>query len=96
MYSQEIELKELRAIVHNKARVERCIAEAFMCKETMNFSSTYFSCTNNMNVHTTWYHIVEEYSLSKLKIFQWKGKGVGASTSHFVTDEECNYTMLYM
>jgi hypothetical protein len=32
MYSQERELKKLRVIVRNKARVEGCIAEAFMCK----------------------------------------------------------------
>jgi hypothetical protein len=34
--------------------------------------------------------------LSELKIFQWNGKGVGATSAHFVTDEEWNYTMLYM
>jgi hypothetical protein len=51
---------------------------------------------HHMNAHMPWYHIVEEVSLSELKIFQWKGKGVGASTSHFVMDEEWNYTMLYM
>jgi hypothetical protein len=40
-----------------------------------------------MNVRMTQYHVVE-VPLSELKIFQWKGKGVGASTSHFVMDEE--------
>jgi hypothetical protein len=34
--------------------------------------------------------------LSELKIFQWNGKGVGATSSQFVTDNEWNYTMLYM
>jgi hypothetical protein len=53
MYSQERELKKLRVIVHNKARVEDCIAEAFACKEITNFSSKYFSHTNNVNAHTT-------------------------------------------
>jgi hypothetical protein len=43
----------------NKARVEGCIAEAFACKEITNFSSKYFSCADNVNAHTTWYHIVE-------------------------------------
>jgi hypothetical protein len=52
MYSQERELKELRTTVCNKARVEGCIAEAFTCKEITNFSSTYFSCVNNVNAHT--------------------------------------------
>jgi hypothetical protein len=35
-------------------------------------------------------------SLSELKIFQWNGKGVRDTSAHFVTDEEWNYTMLYM
>jgi hypothetical protein len=34
--------------------------------------------------------------LSKLKIFQWNGKGVGATSAHFVMDEEWNYAMFYM
>jgi hypothetical protein len=32
MYSQERELKKLKYMVHNKARVEGCIVEAFTCK----------------------------------------------------------------
>jgi hypothetical protein len=55
--------------VRNKARVEGCIVEAFMCKEIMNFSSKYFSCANNGNAHTMRYHIVEEVLLSELLIF---------------------------
>jgi hypothetical protein len=81
--------------VHNKARVEGCIAEAFACKEITKFSSKYFSRTNNVNAHTTLYHIVD-VSLSNLSIFQWKGKGVGAPGAHYVTDDKWNYTMLYM
>jgi hypothetical protein len=53
MYNQERELKKLRYMVHNKARVEGCILEAFTCKEITNFSSMYFSCANNMNAPTT-------------------------------------------
>jgi hypothetical protein len=34
--------------------------------------------------------------LTELKFFQWKGKGVGSTSAHFVTDEKWNYTMLYM
>jgi hypothetical protein len=49
MYSQERELKKLRATMRNKARVEGCIAEAFTCKEIINFSSMYFSRANNVN-----------------------------------------------
>jgi hypothetical protein len=66
MYSQERELKKLRVIVHNKTRVEGCIAEAFACKEILNFSSKYFSHANNVNAHTMRYHIVEEVLLSEL------------------------------
>jgi hypothetical protein len=82
--------------VRNKARVERCIAKPFACKEIKNFSSMYFSCANNMNARTLWYHIVKEVPLSEMSIFQWKGKGVGDPSAHYVIDEEWNYTMLYM
>jgi hypothetical protein len=80
----------------NKARVEGCIAEAFTCKEITNFSSKYFSRANNVNAHTTRYHIVEELPLSELPIFQGKGKCVGSPSAYYVMDEEWNYTMLYM
>jgi hypothetical protein len=56
--------------VHNKAKVEGCIIEAFTYNEIMNFSSKYFSDANNVNAHTTWYNIVEEVLLSELSIFQ--------------------------
>jgi hypothetical protein len=88
MCSQERELKKHRVTVRNKARVEGCIAEAFTCKEIMNFSSKYFSRANNVNAHMTRYHILEEVPLSELSIFQWKGKGIGAPSAHYVTDDE--------
>jgi hypothetical protein len=81
--------------VCNKARIDGCIAEAFAYKEITNFSSKYFSRTNNVNAHTARYHIVEVL-LSELSIFQWKSKGVGVPSAHKVTDDEWNYTMLYM
>jgi hypothetical protein len=93
MYNQERELKKLRVTMRNKARVDGCIVEPFACKEITNFSSKYFSCANNVNAHTTWYHIVE-VPLNELSIFQWKGKGVGALSAYYVTDNEWNYTML--
>jgi hypothetical protein len=86
MYSQERELKKHRATVRNKARVDGCIAEPFTCNEITNFSSIYFSRTNNVNAHTPWYHIVKEVPLSELSIFQWKGKGVEAPSAHYVID----------
>jgi hypothetical protein len=87
MYSQERELKKLKVTVRNKARVDGCIMEAFVCKEITNFSSKYFSHANNVNAHMMRYHIVE-VPLSELTILQWKGKGVGASSAHYVTDDE--------
>jgi hypothetical protein len=50
--------------VLNKARVESCIAEAFMCKEITDFSSMYFSRANNVNAHTMRYQIVKEVPLN--------------------------------
>jgi phage FluMu protein Com len=96
MYSQERELKNLRVTMCNKVRVEGCIVKAFTCKEITNFSSKYFSRANNVNTHTTQYHIVEEVLLSELSIFQWNGKYVGAPNAPYVMDGEWNYTMLYI
>jgi hypothetical protein len=96
MYNQERELKKLRYMVCNKAMVEGCIAEAFACKEITNFSSTYFSHANNVNAPTTRYHVVRDVLLSELSIFQWKGTDVGATSAHYVTDKEWNYSMLYL
>jgi hypothetical protein len=82
--------------VRNKGRVEGCIMEAFTCKDITNFSSMYYSRINNVNAHTTRYHIVEKVPLSEMSIFQWKGKCVGAPSTHYATDDEWNYTMLCM
>jgi hypothetical protein len=90
------ENKKLRYMVRNKARVEGCIAEAFVCREIINFSSMYFSHDNNMNAPTTRYHVVRDVPLSELSIFQWKGTGVGDTSAHYVTDKELNYSMLYL
>jgi hypothetical protein len=53
----------------------------------------YFSHANNVNAHTQRYHIEEVVLLSELKIFQWNGKGVGATSAHFVMDKEWSYTI---
>jgi hypothetical protein len=79
-----------------EAGVEGCIVDEFACKEITNFSSVYFSCANNVNAHTTRYHVVRDVPLSELSIFQWKDKGIVAPCSHYVTDKEWNYSMLYM
>jgi hypothetical protein len=67
-----------------------------LMEEIMKFWSKYFSCANNVNAHTTWYHIVEEVALTDLSIFQLKGKDVGAPSAQYVKDDEWNYTMFYM
>jgi hypothetical protein len=96
MYSQERELKKLRYMVCNKARVDGCITEAFTCKDITNFPSMYFSCANNVNAPTTRYHVVKDVPLSELSIFQWKGTSVGAPSAHYVTNKDWNNSILYL
>jgi hypothetical protein len=43
MYHIERALKNLRAMVHNKKRVEGCIIEEFKLKEITYFTSVYFT-----------------------------------------------------
>jgi hypothetical protein len=81
-------------MVCNKARVEGCIVETFVCKKITNFSSMYFLGANNVNAPTTQYHVVRDVPLSELSIFQWKGIGVGAISAHYVTNKERNYSMI--
>jgi hypothetical protein len=59
-----------------------------MCKEITNFLIMYFSCINNVNVPTTWYHVVRDVPLSELSNFQWKGTSVGAPSAHYVTNKK--------
>jgi hypothetical protein len=56
----------------------------------------YFSRAYNVNAPTTWYHVVTYVLLSELPIFQWNGTCVGATSAHYVTDKEWNYSMLYL
>jgi hypothetical protein len=71
-------LKNLRVMVHNKARVEGCIAEEFKLKEVTYFTSVYFTEDHNVNAPTMRYHVDEEIPCSDLQIFQWMGMIVGA------------------
>jgi hypothetical protein len=96
MYSKERELKKLRVMKQNKARVEGCIAEAFAVREITLFSSKYFSDANNVNAQTTSYHIADEAPMTDLSAFQWDGKGVGSCTSHLVGMKERNKTLLFL
>jgi hypothetical protein len=43
MYHIERALKNLRGMIRNKARVEGCIAEAFLLKKVSYFTSVYFA-----------------------------------------------------
>jgi hypothetical protein len=83
-------------MIRNKARVEGYITEAFTCKEITNFSSMYLSHANNVNASTMRYHVVRDVLLSELSIFHWKSTSVGATSAHYVTDNEWNYSMLYL
>jgi hypothetical protein len=48
MYHIERALKNLRAMVRNKARVEGCIVEAFLLKEVSYFTNVYFAEEQNI------------------------------------------------
>jgi hypothetical protein len=96
MYHIERALKNLRAMVHNKARVECCIAEEFKLKEIAYFTSVYFTEHHNVNAPTMRYHVDEDIPYSDLQIFQLKGMTIGASTTYVPTQEEQMSTLLYM
>jgi hypothetical protein len=82
MYHIERALKNLRVMVHNKAKVEGCIAEKFKLKEIVYFTSVYFAEHHNVNTRTMRYHMDEDIPCSDLQIFQWTGMIVGASTTY--------------
>jgi hypothetical protein len=65
MYHIERALKNLRAMVHNKSRVEGCITEEFKLKEI-----TYFTEHHHVNTPTMRYHVDEDIPCSDLQIFQ--------------------------
>jgi hypothetical protein len=87
MYHIERVLKNLGAMVRNKARVKGCIAEEFKLKEIAYFTSVYFTELHNVNTPTMRYHVDEDIHCSDLQIFQWKGIIVGASTAYLPTHE---------
>jgi hypothetical protein len=88
MYHIEMALKNLRAMVLNKAKVEGCIAEEFKLKEIAYFSSVYFTEHHNVNVPTMRYHVDEGIPSSDLQIFQWTGMTVDASMAYQSTKKE--------
>jgi hypothetical protein len=69
MYHIERALRNLRAMIHNKASVERCIAEEFKLKEITYFISVYFTEHHNVNAPTMQYHVDEDIPYSDIQIF---------------------------
>jgi hypothetical protein len=82
MYHIERALKNLRAMVHNRAKVEGCIVEEFKLKEIAYFTSVYFAEHHNVNMPTMRYHVDEYVFYSDLPIFQWMEMTVGDSTAY--------------
>jgi hypothetical protein len=66
MYHIKRALKKLRAMVHNKAKVEGYITEEFKLKEIVYFSNVYFAEHHNVNAPTLWYNVDEDISCSDL------------------------------
>jgi hypothetical protein len=96
MYHIERVLKNLRVMIHNKARVEGCIVEEFKLIEIAYFTIVYFIEHHNVNAPTMQYHVDEDIPCSDLQIFQWMGMTVGASTTYQPTEEEQMSASLYM
>jgi hypothetical protein len=96
MYHIEKTLKYLRAMVHNKAKVEGCITEEYKLKEITYFTSVYFIEHHNVNTPTMRYHVDEDIPCSDLQIFQWTGMTLGASTAYQPSEEEQVSALLYM
>jgi hypothetical protein len=66
MYHIERVLKNLRAMVRNKAKVECCITEEFKLKEITYFTSVYFAEYHNVNTPTMRYHVDQDIPCSDL------------------------------
>jgi hypothetical protein len=96
IYHIERALKNLRAMVLNKAKVEGCITEEFKLKEIVYFTSVYFIEHHNVNAPTIQYYVDEDIPYSDLQIFQWTGMTIGASTTYQPTKEEQMSALHYM
>jgi hypothetical protein len=67
MYHIERAVKNIRVMVHNKARVEDCITEEFKLKEITYFTSVYFTEHHNVNAPTMWYHVMKTFLVVTFK-----------------------------
>jgi hypothetical protein len=96
MYHIERALRYLKPMVHNRARVEGCIAEAFTLNEVAYFSSVYFAEEHNVNAPMMWYNMDEEPPCSDQSTFASRGTTVSSSTNYYSTSEERKVTLLYI
>jgi hypothetical protein len=96
MYHIERALRYLKPMVHNKARVERCITEVFTLKEVAYFSCVYFEEEHNVNAPMIRYNVDKEPPCSDLSIFASRGTTVASRTSYYSTSEERKAALLYM
>jgi hypothetical protein len=88
MYHIERALRYFKSMVGNRARVERCITEAFTLKDVAYFSSVYFTEEHNVNAPTMRYNVDEEPPCSDISIFASRGTTVGSSMSYYSTLEK--------
>jgi hypothetical protein len=96
MYHIERALKNLRAMVQNKARVEGCIAGVFLLKEVSYFTSVYFTKEQNVYAPTMRYNVDEKPLVSDLKNFQWRGTSTSKGTFYHLSMDERMSALLYM
>jgi hypothetical protein len=96
MYHIERALKNLRGMVRNKARVEGCIAEAFLLKEVSYFTNVYFIEEHNVYAPTIRYNVDEEPLVNDLKVFQWRGTSTSKATFYHLSMDERMAALLYM
>jgi hypothetical protein len=96
MYPFKSALKRLRHKVRNKARVEGCITEEFKYKEITYFISIYFIEEHNVNAPTMRYHVHQDDTHFDLSIFKSRGMTVGVGRVCHLSEEDWNYSLLYM
>jgi hypothetical protein len=95
-YPFERDLKRLRPMVGNKARVEGCITEEFKYKEIAYFTSVYFVEEHNVNAPIIPYHVHQDDPHSDLSIFKMRGTTVGVGRVYHLSEEDRNSALLYM
>jgi hypothetical protein len=92
-------MKDIKKTVKNKARVEGCIAEAYIAEEISNFVSLYFasstpSIRNKKPRYDDGYEC-HDYSCS-LSTFQVPGRVHGRRGSKIISSQEKDAIMLYI